>query len=129
MQPPQVSPNEANPWRGIETIPAAAVCDLAAAAPNEANPWRGIETINRSLFPSIHDSPPNEANPWRGIETGVVGRRKRRHVMTPRMKLIPGEGLKHGRTHPPATVIHGPRMKLIPGEGLKPYKLAVPARF
>ena len=63
-----VPPNEANPWRGIETFYEHEKTLIRLNAPNEANPWRGIETsCCEAESPQAH--PPNEANPWRGIET------------------------------------------------------------
>ncbi len=63
------TPNEANPWRGIETIDAENEGWLDTPAPNEANPWRGIETLCKAYYPIQNPFAPNEANPWRGIET------------------------------------------------------------
>ena len=90
------APNEANPWRGIETSQVRRCRRPGVLAPNEANPWRGIETKCRGDPVAYLIFPPNEANPWRGIETldrcptGTSSRQ-------PRMKLIPGEGLKRIR--------------------------------
>ena len=89
----QLAPNEANPWRGIETlrpsptgtqrrlprmklIPGEGLkldedrhlVNLGLEAPNEANPWRGIETV-LAVAVGLGRGTPNEANPWRGIET------------------------------------------------------------
>ena len=67
----QLAPNEANPWRGIETHLGVEWTAVHIPAPNEANPWRGIET--RGLVDgNARQLSPNEANPWRGIETRSV---------------------------------------------------------
>ena len=64
-------PNEANPWRGIETqFGGDFNVGDRAVSPNEANPWRGIETRRlRETDAGECCRTPNEANPWRGIET------------------------------------------------------------
>ena len=66
---PGTTPNEANPWRGIETFHHQRVFHTSARTPNEANPWRGIETLRVLVGVVAGTVTPNEANPWRGIET------------------------------------------------------------
>ena len=91
----QPAPNEANPWRGIETRIEGGQPGRLTPSPNEANPWRGIETVKTVDERSSMAPAPNEANPWRGIETHIASGRSPDMRYRPRMKLIPGEGLKH----------------------------------
>ena len=75
LRVPAVTPNETNPWRGIETQ-RQHVSAQRREPPNETNPWRGIETLGGAIGCTGVAGAPNETNPWRGIETLLLGSRK-----------------------------------------------------